>query len=148
MKPDLRKTILGGVVATAIMTGMMYFGAPMLAGKPMDVAAMLASKMGGSWALGMAVHLFLGVFVLSLGYAIVFYRLAPGAPWLKGVFFGVGLWLIEQVTMAPFLGAGFFNANAGGGKVVMAQLIGHIVYGGLLGAIAGTPAQKARAVGG
>jgi hypothetical protein len=142
MKPDLGKTIVGGVVATGVMTAMMYYGAPMLAGKPMDVAAMLASQLGSSWAVGMAAHLLLGVLVLSLGYALVFYRLAPGAPWQRGILFGIALWLIEQIAMAPMIGAGLFNAHAGGAKVVVAQLAGHVAYGAILGAIAGSPTRK------
>ncbi len=46
MKPNMRKAILGGFAATAVMTFMMYFVAPMMIGQPMDIAAMLGSNVG------------------------------------------------------------------------------------------------------
>ncbi len=39
------------------MTAMMYVIAPMMLGKPMDVAAALGGILGGSWMLGMLMHL-------------------------------------------------------------------------------------------
>ncbi len=47
---------MGGFAATAVMTFMMYFVAPMMIGQPMDIAAMLGSMLGDSWALGMMAH--------------------------------------------------------------------------------------------
>jgi hypothetical protein len=38
-------------VGTALLTSMMYFVAPMMTGHAMDIAAMLGSVMGVSWAL-------------------------------------------------------------------------------------------------
>jgi hypothetical protein len=37
----------------------------------------------------------------------------------------------------PMAGAGFFMSEIGGMKAAVAALMGHIVYGGLLGVIAG-----------
>ena len=40
----------------------------------------------------------------------------------------------------PDDGGGFFSANAGGTMAVVASLLGHIVYGAILGAVTGAPA--------
>ncbi len=57
---------MGGFAATAVMTFMMYFMAPMMNGQPMDIAAMLGSMLGDSWALGMMAHAVNGVLIFPL----------------------------------------------------------------------------------
>lgn len=63
---DLVKAIAGGFLGTVVMTMMMYFIAPIMLGGPMDVAAMLGSFLGGSWLLGMLMHLINGSIVFPL----------------------------------------------------------------------------------
>lgn len=145
MRLNPGKVILGGIVGTVVMTLMMYFVAPMMLGRPMDVAAMLGSVLGGSWAMGMLMHLINGSVVFPLIYAYVLYRVLSGDPWLKGTIFGLLLWFLSQALVTPMMGGGFFSAKAGGLMAVMASLIGHVVYGALLGALAGPaepPAQQ------
>jgi len=137
------KTILGGFVGTAVMTLMMYFVAPMMLGKPMDIAAMLGGMLGGSWAMGLLMHFANGSIVFPLIYAYGLYRLLPGEPWLRGTIWGLILWLLAQVVVMPMMGAGVFSAHAGGLMAVMASLIGHVVYGALLGGIAGRGEERA-----
>ncbi len=141
MKPNLAKVFLGGLVGTAVMTLMMYFVAPMMLGAPMDIAAMLGSMMGGSWALGMMVHFMNGTVVFPLVYALVVGAFLPGPAAVKGMVWGALLWLAAQVMVMPMMGAGFFSANAGGMMAVVASLMGHLVYGALLGSIGGVPAR-------
>ena len=61
----------------------------------------------------------------------------PGGPVTKGVTFGVVLWLLAQSVVMPMVGAGFFSAHAGGAMAAFASLLGHLIYGATLGAIAG-----------
>ena len=136
------KAVLGGLVGTALLTMMMYFVAPMMLGQPMDIAAMLGSVMGGSWALGMAVHWMNGAVIFPLLYAFVVYKVLPGAPLVRGIAWGMVLWLIAQIVVMPMMGAGFFSSAAGGMMAVVASLLGHVIYGGALGAIAGSPKQS------
>jgi hypothetical protein len=140
MKPNLAKVFLGGLVGTAVMTLMMYFVAPMMLGKPMDIAAMLGSVMGGSWALGMSAHFMNGAVVFPLLFAFLVIGLLPGPAAVKGMGWGVLLWLVAQVVVMPMMGAGFFSANAGGMMAAVASLMGHLVYGALLGSIGVAPA--------
>jgi len=137
MKSNITKTILGGFVGTLMMSLMMKFAAPMLIGHPMDIAAMLGNMMGGVYALGMTAHIMLGVLVFPLIYVTLLRRILPGSPIIKGLLFGSLLWLIAETLIMPMAGAGFFMAEIGGAKAVMAALMGHLVYGGLLGVFVG-----------
>jgi hypothetical protein len=141
MKPNLTKAIVGGVAGTVVMSLMMRFVAPMMLGHPMDIAGMLANMMGGVWAVGMAAHLMNGVVIFPLVYAFIVFRYLPGPPLLRGVIWGAVLWAVAETMVMPMAGAGFFSSEIGGAKAVMAALMGHLVYGALLGYIAGPAAQ-------
>src|SRR5262245_32924826 len=104
---------------------MMYLVAPAMTGRAMDVAGMLGSMMGGGWALGMTVHIANGVLVFSLIYAFIVSPRLPGAPWFRGLLWGVALWLITQIVLMPVIGAGLFSTHAGGMSSVIASLLGH-----------------------
>jgi len=134
--PKLGKAIVGGLVGTIMISIVMYFVAPMMLGKPMDIAAMLGSMMGNSWTLGFIAHFMMGTLVFPIIYVFVLFGFLPGAPWLKGVLWGLGLWMIAQVMVMPMMGAGFFSSNAGGIMAVMGSLMGHVIYGASLGLIA------------
>jgi len=137
MNPKIIKTLVGGLIGTLMMSLMMNFAAPMMIGQPMDIAAMLGKMMGGVYEMGMATHIVLGVLVFPLVYAWLFFRFLPGAPLVKGLLFGTVLWLIAATMVMPMAGAGFFMSEIGGIKAAIAALMGHWVYGGLLGGIAG-----------
>ena len=137
MKSNITRTILGGFVGTLMMSLMMKFAAPMITGKEMDIAAMLGNMMGGIYALGMTAHIMLGVLVFPLIYITILRHVLPGTPIIKGFLFGTILWLIAEILVMPMAGAGFFMSEIGGAKAVMAALMGHLVYGGLLGIFVG-----------
>ena len=137
MKPNPIKAILGGVVGTVVLTMMTLKVAPMILGRPMDIPAMISGMMGGPPALGWAAHILLGVAVFPLTYVFVVFRFLPGVPALRGALWGVALWVAVEVTVMPTAGNGFFSSTNGGPKAVLVALMGHVVYGALLGAIAG-----------
>jgi len=146
MRPNLRKTIVAGFAGTVVMTAMMYRVAPMMLGRPMDVAASLGGMFGGSWAMGMLMHLINGSIIFPLVFAYVLYRALPGEPWLKGMLWGLVLWFVSQAVVTPMMGGGIFSARSGGVMAVIASLMAHAVYGVLLGAVAGAPDGAARQV--
>ena len=143
MKPNLMKAILGGLAGTVMMTMMMRFVAPLMLGHPMDIAGMLAGMMGGAWAVGMAAHLLNGIVIFPLGYSFVIFRYLPGPPVLRGVLWGAVLWFAAETMVMPLAGAGFFSSEIGGAKAAAAALMGHLVYGALLGYIAGAGVTEA-----
>jgi hypothetical protein len=143
MRPNLGRTVIGGIAGTAVMTAMMYMVAPMM-GVKMDIAGMLGSMIGG-WTRGMILHVLNGSIVFPLVYALLLYRLLRGASALRGALFGGLLWLIAQLVVMPIMGAGFFSAHAGGMLAAGASFLGHIAYGVLLGVIAGRAAAPNQA---
>jgi uncharacterized membrane protein YagU involved in acid resistance len=141
----ISRAFVAGAVATAAMTMMAYFVAPMMLGHPMDIAQMLAGLVGGNWTAGLLMHLMNGIVVFPFIYTFILYRFLPGAPWLKGILWGVALWLTLELVMLPMMGAGVFSSIEGGSKAVMAALIAHLIYGALLGSLTGVVAEPAAA---
>ena len=84
-----------------------------------------------------------GGVILAIGYAIV----APslfGLPAVRGAIYGIAPWLLFEVAVMPMMGAPVFS-----GSVVMAMgsLVGHLIYGAVVGAVYGAPgAPEALAV--
>ncbi len=134
MTRSLGKAIVAGLTATAAMTLLMVM-APKIGMPKMDIGAMLASKMGGVPALGWAAHFMIGI-VLALVYALAFQRRLPGAGFVRGAVFALVPWLVAQLVVMPMMGMGLFS-----GSVAMAggSLMGHLVYGTVLGGILGVP---------
>ncbi|MBZ5703355.1 MAG: hypothetical protein LAN84_16090 [Acidobacteriia bacterium] len=141
MKPNIGRAILGGLAGTIVLTMLMYLAAPMMGLPKMDIAAMLGSMLGG-WTMGMAMHFVNGAILFPLLYALVLFSKLRGAPAVKGILWGVALWLVAGLMVMPMMGAGFFGTANGGMMAAAASLIGHVAYGALLGAIAGGPARR------
>ena len=131
MKPNTGRAILGGLVGTLAITFLMYAGGPR-----MDIAAMLGGMLGG-WGMGMAMHFLNGTIIFPLIYAYVLFAKFPGSPHLKGILWGLILWVLAQIVVMPMMGAGVFGLRMGGIMPAFGSLMGHVVYGGLLGWIAG-----------
>jgi hypothetical protein len=107
----------------------------------MDVAAILGSMLGGSWAAGMVMH-FERCRHLSGDPYIVLYMHLPGFPAATGTMWGAVLWLLVQTMVMPVMSGGFFSAAIGGMMAAGGSLIGHVIYGSLLGVIASTPEPR------
>lgn len=136
MRPAFATAALGGFAGTLAMTLTMYIVAPMM-GLTMDIAAMLGSLMGGSWIAGMLMHFVNGSLIFPAIYAYVLHDRLPGAALVKGITWGAILWLLAQAVVMPMMGGGLFSARMGGAMAVIGSLAGHVIYGALLGAIAG-----------
>ena len=139
--PTLARAVLGGFVGTMAMTAMMYVVGPMM-GLHMDIAAMLGSMLGGSWAAGMMMHVLNGTLIFPAIYVYALYARLPGSPVIKGTTWGVALWLMAQVVVMPMMGGGLFSSAMGGMMAVMGSLVGHVLYGSLLGVIASAPEPR------
>lgn len=70
------------------------------------------------------------------------YAHLPGSPAIRGTVWGLVLWLIAQTVVMPMMGSGFFSSAMGGMLAAMGSLIGHILYGSLVGVIAGAPKPR------
>ena len=145
------RAILAGLIATIAMTMLIYM-APHMGMPTMDIAALLGTPMNGGvmpavlsgpWLMGMMMHFVLGTLLFPLVYAYFVYGLLPGKPWLKGLIWGVALWMVMQVMPLPMMGKGFFASKTPEPLLfVMGTLMGHLLYGAVLGALAGQQAQR------
>ena len=136
----LPRAIIGGLAATIVFTLMLRFVAPAMLGHPMDVAAVLGAFTGLGATAGLVIHFLIGALVFPIAYLIAGPYL-PGPGWLRGVVFMAVMWLLAALIVMPMAGVGLFF---GGAKEAMAALVGHVVFGAILGAVARLPG---RAVG-
>ena len=136
MSVNFGRAALGGFVGMLAMTAMMYMVAPMM-GLHMDIAAMLGKALGVGWAAGLVMHFVNGTLIFPAVYVLA--SSLPGGPVVKGTMWGVILWLIAQLVVMPMMGAGVFSSEMGGMMAAGGSLVGHLLYGALLGAIAGAP---------
>ena len=137
MRINYGRAIVAGAVATVVMTVVSVYVAPMMGMPKMNPADMLAGQMGGSLFLGWMGHFMVGI-VLAVIYAAIASRL-PGPPALRGAMYGIAPWMLAQVAVLPMMGMPAFS-----GSMMMAggSLIGHVVYGAVVGAIYGMPAES------
>ncbi len=95
--------------------------------------------MGGSAVLGWAGHLMIGV-ILAVIYADFFASRLPGPPTIRGALYSIGPWLVTEFVMLPMMGMPMFSGSV---SLAMASLVGHVVYGLIVGAAVGLPATTA-----
>jgi uncharacterized protein DUF6789 len=145
MRPNVNRAIVGGFAGTLAMTMMMYLIAP-LTGVKMDIAGSLAGMLGAPWVVGLAMHFLNGAVIFPLLYALVLFRRLKGGPAVRGITWGVALWLMAQLLVMPMIGAGVFSSRMGGSTAVAASLMAHAVYGVLLGGISGAAAAAGNRV--
>lgn len=136
LRPGFGKAILGGFLGTVALTLMMKFVAPTM-GVHMDIAHNLASMMHAPWAACMAAHFMIGTLVFPAIYTFLLYRILPGGPVAKGLIWGGILWFLLELMVMPMLGMGVFGSAGPGMKGAAAAMLAHLVYGAILGGVAG-----------
>ena len=139
VKEKLVRALAGGFVGTAVFTMMGLFMAPHIIGQPMDVAALMAPMLGGSHTVGVIAHFVTGTVVFPIAYLILGIRKLPGPAWLRGAIFLIPVYLVAMVVVMPILGQGLFFDDP---PKAMVALMGHLVFGVLMGAIIGKPANR------
>ena len=136
MKPTNIRAFLGGLIGCFAATLVMQFLAPIVTGVPIDAPGLLGGMLGSREA-GMAINLLLGLIVFPLIYILMVYHLIGGPTYVRGLVFGVLLWLLSVIVVMPLAGAGVLMSNVGGMLAVIVSLVAHLLYGGILGAVAG-----------
>ena len=123
-RPTFARAALGGFAGTLAMTAMMYVVAPM------------------GWVAGLMMHVVNGSVIFPAIYVYALYAHLPGSPAIRGTVWGVVLWVVAQTVVMPMMGAGLFSSAMGGMMAAMGSLIGHILYGSVLGVIASAPEPR------
>lgn len=136
-KINLTKALLAGVAGTVAMT-VLTFIAPMMGGPEMNIPQMLADFMSVPVIVGWIAHFMIGT-VLALIYVYILIERLPGVPWIKGALYGLFPWFLAQIMVNPMMGAGIFAVNTPAPMMmVVGSLMGHLVYGGVVGAVYGS----------
>ena len=103
----------------------------------MGMLPMIGMMVGSSSAVaGFGVHIGISA-VIGIGFAIVFGRVVSGAIETigAGMAYGAAWWLLGPLTLMPlFMGMGLgVNWNAEAVVSAMPSLLGHLVFGAVLG---------------
>lgn len=140
MEIRIGRGIAAGIIGTLAMTAVGLWVGPLVGIPAMNPAWMLADTMGGSIVLGWAGHLMIGT-VLALLYAATAARL-PGPPVVRGALFALAPYVMAQVIVAPIMGMPLFLGSA---LLATGSLIGHLVFGAVMGAVYGPAPSGATA---
>lgn len=145
VRNSTKRLLVGGFAGTVTMTTALL--AATANGAPnMDYAALLSesvlhqsvSVFTSTWWIGMVFHVIIGSLILVFVYSEIFYDNLHGRPWMRGLQWGVMLWFVLMFFMMPMMGKGFFGINTPKPiSLNIGTLIGHALYGMILGAIAG-----------
>jgi|SRR5271165_3400069 len=144
VKRDFGQAVIAGFVATAILTALMY-AAPLVGLPHIDLASALGTPFAGapaltftgSWWLGLAIFFLFGSVVSPYVFVYAFPGLL-GYSWIRGIEWGVFVWVFGGVAVMTAMGLGFNEAHyAHPFSSLFSSLAGHIVYGAILGGIAG-----------
>lgn len=144
MTPSIRRAYVAGLIATFVIVAMMRWISPLISGAPVDLPAMLGTMLGRTWIAGVVTHFLVGIVALPVLY-VWSYRWLMGTPAIRGLTFGLVLWLVCQALVAPLLGSGVFSSDVGGLPAVLDSLLQNLTYGWLLGTMTGRPVRTATA---
>lgn len=129
MNTQIQKTILAGIIGTAIMTVVMMLAS--VVGMPkMSPPAMLAGMLSVSVVVGWVMHFVIGI-LFAFGYQYLnVLRQKVSNVWIRGAIFGVIAFLFAQIMMG-IMGAMLPMPKMEGSMVLtmVGSLLGHIVFG-------------------
>lgn len=129
MNTRIQRTVLAGIIGTAIMTVVMMI-APMMGMPKMSPPTMLSGMLGMPVFVGWIMHFMIGImFAFAYTYLCIFKHKISNV-WLKGVVFGIIAFVFAQIMMA-IMGMMMPMPKMEGSMVLMAigSLMGHIIFG-------------------
>jgi uncharacterized membrane protein YagU involved in acid resistance len=129
-----------GLIGTGVMTALLLVepsvGLPKIAmGQVLSTSlGLISAHLTIGPAVGWILHFIVGI-LLALVYAAVFDRRLPGPALTRGLLYGVLVFVVAQLVFMPLVGGGVFSR--GDVELLAGSLLGHLVYGGLIGWIYG-----------
>ena len=132
---NIGKGILGGIVATAVLSGLMLMKNAMGIMPQLDIIKMLSSMMGVSMAVAWMAHFGIGAMWGAL-FALAYRVIPGGTAVVKGMLLLTGAWLLMMVMVMPMAGAGLFGMHMGL-MAPMMTLVLHLIFGAVLGLVYG-----------
>lgn len=145
-KISFKRALLAGFVATAIVTILMFLapvaGLPRIdlasaLGKPLSGGRAFAAPLTGRWWMGLGIFFVFGSVITPYVFVYAYHGLL-GSPWLRGIEWGLFVWIFGGVAVITMMGLGFDDAHFSHPFGSFASsLAGNLLYGAILGAIAG-----------
>ncbi len=127
MKSKIAQTIIAGLVATAVMTGVGLM-APYMGLPKMNPAEMLSGMMGVSLIVGYLIHCMIGI-IFAAAYVYLFNpKVHIHSKLVKAILFGFAVFVFAQV-MLFIIGKIMPMPQDNMMLMMMGSLIGHLVYG-------------------
>ena len=136
MPKIIGQSIFAGIIATIVLTVITGFVAPMI-GLPLSGVVYRVSRLRNEWKLIVVLLYALNRIVfLPLIYVLGVRKILSGTGFIKGLIFGVGLWVFLWFLFRPlFTGGNFFWNNPVHVGHALASLVGNIIYGAIIGKI-------------
>ncbi len=135
MTSKIQQAILGGIVATIVMTLVMFI-APMMGMPKMSPPKLLGAMMGFSVTVGWIMHFMIGI-IFALIYAYILLPLLKGIDnnALRGGVFGIIAFIFALVVMMGMVAVLGKKPPMQGSMamIIMGAVIGHIVFGIIVG---------------
>lgn len=129
---SILKGMIAGLIATIVLSFLMVMKSMMGVMPELDVARMLGGMMGSGPGLGWVAHFAIGTIAWGGLFALVHDTLPGRSPWIQGVTFGIGAWILMMVVVMPMAGKGFFGLALGMMAPIM-TLVLHLIFGVVLG---------------
>ncbi len=135
---SVQSALTAGLVGTIAMTAFTYM-APLM-GFEMNIPKMLAGTVGSPIIVGWIMHFMVGE-ILAINYSVLFLSSTNKSPNFKsGAIFGLIPWAMAQIIVMPMMSlmsggsyaSGLFSGSI---MIAMASLVGHLIFGAVLGAI-------------
>ena len=133
---NTQKTVKAGLIGTFAMTLLMLAG-PMMGIPKMDMGNMLGIMnpiIAMPYWMGWVMHFIIGI-VLTYLYAAFLINKLPSSGWKRGALWGLIPFFVSQLVVMPMMGAGVFTG--GNVTMIMGSLLGHLVYGAVVGIVYG-----------
>lgn len=137
---DVKRAAAAGILATGVTTAL-WLVEPSVGLPKIAIGQLLSTFMSVSVAHlsvgatgGWIVHLVVGI-LLAVLYAGVFVARLPGTPLVRGMMYGALVFVVAQIAFMPLVGAGVFSG--GDIELLLGSLLGHLVYGAVVGWIYG-----------
>ena len=130
------RAVAAGLIGTAAMTSLLLIepsvGLPRIAiGQILSTALGLTpAYLTAGAVMGWIIDFLVGA-LFALVYAAFLERRLPGVPVVRGVIFGILVFILAQLVFMPLVGGGLFSH--GDLQMLLGSFLGHIVYGAIVG---------------
>jgi hypothetical protein len=131
---NVSKGMVAGLAATVVLSMIMFMKGMMGLMPELNVIGMLAGMMESSATMAWVAHFMIGTIIWGVLFAVTHEKLPGDSRLIKGIFFGIGAWLLMMIAVMPMAGAGMFGMKLGMMAPIMTMML-HAIFGTVLGGV-------------